>query len=390
METNLSFQNNQRKEFDVRRGDRSNIPANSLSLSTQIFDLTLLEKTKSKRQAKYGFTILNQVNSNEPGTGIRPLLPNYNRNQIGAFISQEIHLKNWLIETGIRYDYEYNLAQKFDRQNNLLKPIYRFSIWSASAGITYTFTNNIQLSSLLAYAHRPPHISELLSEGLHHGAATIEEGDPSLNTERSLNWSNTLSLNYPKKLKIELTGYINPITDFIYLQPQPEPRLTIRGAFPVYNYTQSDALLRGIDFSIQWFINEYFSYAFQANSLRANHSVDNTPLILIPSDRLNHNIEWSKKAATGKFNEFFVRLSHEIVSRQSRFPVNQDLSDPPPGYQLFNLNIGTQLKLKASTLGFQFGVDNMFNKSYRNYLDRQRYFADSLGRNLILKINYEF
>ena len=30
------------------------------------------------------------------------------------------------------------------------------------------------------------------------------------------------------------------------------------------------------------------------------------------------------------------------------------------------------------------GIENLTNTRYRNYLDRQRYFADALGRNFIL------
>ncbi|MFT5147060.1 MAG: iron complex outermembrane receptor protein, partial [Polaribacter sp.] len=38
----------------------------------------------------------------------------------------------------------------------------------------------------------------------------------------------------------------------------------------------------------------------------------------------------------------------------------------------------------------EFNIENMFNKSYREHLNRLRYFSNDLGRNynLKLKINY--
>jgi len=38
------------------------------------------------------------------------------------------------------------------------------------------------------------------------------------------------------------------------------------------------------------------------------------------------------------------------VRRQTRFLNNADYADPPPGYTLFDLNAGTQVKLSRQTL----------------------------------------
>ena len=45
---------------------------------------------------------------------------------------------------------------------------------------------------------------------------------------------------------------------------------------------------------------------------------------------------------------------------------------------------------KRTSLNIGLGVNNVFNTSYRNYLNSLRYFADELGRNIILqlKLNY--
>jgi len=47
-------------------------------------------------------------------------------------------------------------------------------------------------------------------------------------------------------------GYYQNIQDYIYLQPQAEFRLTIRGAFPVFQYQQTDARLYGTDWQVTY------------------------------------------------------------------------------------------------------------------------------------------
>ena len=52
----------------------------------------------------------------------------------------------------------------------------------------------------------------------------------------------------PPKVNFQVLGYYQQINDFIYLQPQQEFRLTLRGAFPVYIYHQADSRIYGADF----------------------------------------------------------------------------------------------------------------------------------------------
>ena len=66
---------------------------------------------------------------------------------------------------------------------------------------------------------------------------------------------------------------------------------------------------------------------------------------------------------------------------------NVDISTPPKGYSLWNLQAGFDV---AKNFGVQFSVRNAFNKSYRDYLNRLRYFSDEMGRSFILSLKYQF
>lgn len=376
-----------RKEYDIRRGGRDSIPANSLKLITHTLDVSVKSFQSSNLTGTCGVSGLVQINSNAPGTGIRPILPNYNKYVAGAFAMEKLELQKWILEAGMRYDYQYTFAQKYDRMQNLDQYAFNYNNYSASGGATYKFGKHWQLSTMLGYAYRAPSVNELLSEGLHHGAATIEEGDTSLLAEKSLNWSSTLSVNYVNKVKLELTAYANPIDGYIYLKPQQEPRLTVRGAFPVSDYTQTNALLTGIDLDGQIFLSPRWSYTFNGSLIRGLDRTANDYLVLIPPDQFTHGIKWQ----AGDFKSFknpFIELKQQLVSRQHRIPENGELLNinPPGGYQLFNFSMGTDFKVMKKLVSVTFSIENLMNKSYRDYLNRQRFYADEMGRNFLIKI----
>jgi iron complex outermembrane receptor protein len=41
-------------------------------------------------------------------------------------------------------------------------------------------------------------------------------------------------------------------------------------------------------------------------------------------------------------------------------------------------------------INLSFKISNLLNTSYRNYLNRLRYFSDDLGRNFSLSMSYKF
>jgi len=46
--------------------------------------------------------------------------------------------------------------------------------------------------------------------------------------------------------------------------------------------------------------------------------------------------------------------------------------------------------LSGNRLNIFLRIDNLFNVSYRDYLNRLRYFADELGINVIMGLNLNF
>lgn len=381
-ELRYGFQNNRRKEFDLRRGVSDELPANNLQLITHSVDLKYHHEHRANWHSKYGISAIYQINSNIPGTGIRPILPNYNRYRLGGFMINEWDLDRWVLQAGLRYDYEYTLAQKYDRQNVLQKPAFSFNNLSANLGTTFRINHQWQISSDLALASRPPHTIELLSEGLHHGAASIELGDSNLIPEQSLNWSNTLRFSKPDVIYLELTAYINPVNHYIFQIADSLPQLTIRGAFPVWRYVQSNALLTGIDLTLKTEVSKKWQYGMLGSFVRGYDLGNAEDLILMPPPRIN---QWLGYRLSESWR---LKLTHEWTATQIYYPEDLDLSAPPPSYNLLHLSLHWEPAGKnyQCTLHLQ----NLTNASYRMNLDRFRYYADMPGVNLILNFNYQF
>lgn len=159
-----------------------------------------------------------------------------------------------------------------------------FQTVTGAVGVIYQFAPEWSISAQAATAWRAPSINELYSDGVHHGTAQYETGDPNLQIERSFNLDATLR-HIGARTRLELSLYRNAISNFIYLFPTVEPVITIRGAFPGFEYRQANALLYGIDGFFEWEVSEIVRAFASLSAVRAWNEAQREPLINMPSDR---------------------------------------------------------------------------------------------------------
>ena len=69
-------------------------------------------------------------------------------------------------------------------------------------------------------------------------------------------------------------------------------------------------------------------------------------------------------------------------------PENGDYALPPPGYTLVHAGMGMEI-IDARFHG-HLTLRNLLNVSYREYLNRLRYYADDTGRSIELRLRYQF
>ncbi len=78
------------------------------------------------------------------------------------------------------------------------------------------------------------------------------------------------------------------------------------------------------------------------------------------------------------------------VFQQNNLLLEQDFMPSPPAYFLLNFEASMQVILQNSEFTISLRLENMLNQSYRDYLNRQRYFSDEKGINCILGLQYKF
>jgi iron complex outermembrane recepter protein len=380
------FQTNNRQEYDRRRGDLDAKPSLDLQLFTNTLDLFLDHQVKNNWSGSFGVNLIQQANSNIPGTGVTPLIPNYDMLNGGIYIMEKYLKGPWEIEAGARYDYRTVKAARYIGQE-LQESDLDYQNFSAFIGGLYQLSPYVSLSTNLGSAWRPPNVNELFSQGLHHGAAAVEIGNADLNSEKSFKWVNELEFENDKML-IELTGYVNRINEYIYLNPSGETFVSLRGTFNVYEYLQADALFYGLDFSGSYSFSERFSTYLKGSLIRAKNTEENNYFPFIPSDRMDWGISYSFGKKENE-NSDQITLSNQLVARQFREP-DFDLAPAPLGYSLLNFSYQKKLKLAENQFNIGLQVNNLLNSEYKEYMNRFRYFTADMGRNIMLKLNYKF
>ena len=380
-----------RKEFDVRRSGRSVKPSMSLNQRSYFTEIKYRGYLSSDWEVSSGVQLNRKDNYNEAGTGILPLIPDYVSFETGLFVMASKKNEQFSFELGGRYDYLDQRVATISR--DVVKEIKRYYNYASNmglaGGVNYLFSNKMNISYNLGLASRNPGINERYSNGLHQGVSGIEEGNPDLVSEQSL--KNTLALGgkINSKILYEILYYDQAIENFIFLNPQNEFRTTIRGTFPVFVYSQTRARILGWDLTSTFLFSDRINASFRASYLKGTDTQNNIPLIYLPSNNLFLAFKY-QIPQVGQWEQMAFELQNKYVFEQKNILSDQDFVSPPKGYNLTGVKISGERQLSGNRLNIFLRIDNLFNVSYRDYLNRLRYFADDLGINVIMGLNLNF
>ena len=379
-----------RKEFDVRRSGRTDLPALSLKQFAHFLEGKYERHFSNYWELKTGAQFNRVDNTNIPETGILPLIPDYIANESGVFALVNRQVDKVSLEFGGRYDYESQSVAtiSFHTPRKIVRYENKFQNFSALGGISYEVSKPIVLTYNMGFTSRNPEVNELYSNGLHQGVSGIEEGDPSLAKEKA--FKNTLSAKVKGgKLFIESLFYFQNIYDYIFLNPQDEMRLTIRGAFPVFKYEQTDVHILGLDLASTYQFSKKINAVLKYSFIRGRDWRRDLPLINLPSNNLFVELNY-QVPKIGTFENIKLQVNNKYVFKQTQTLLSQDFTPPPEGYDLIGLKISTDRLLGKMRLSLYVRVDNLLNVTYRDYLNRQRYFADDLGIDIAMGIGLTF
>ena len=415
------YQKNKRFEYDIRRGNDRDTPALDLELDTHTV-LVDVKKAFDASELKYGIMGRFQTNFANPDTGIRRLIPDYDKYDYGVYVVGNYKINDkWQVESGIRYDYSFIDAFKYYKNSVwiergydilfpdivvnelstqlLTNPKLEFNNLSATLGFNYNISKNSSLLFNQSMASRAPNPSELFSDGLHHAIARIELGD--LRFKSEIGHKTDLTYTFEsERFNFSVNPFHNLIQDFILIEPTGL-RETIRGNFQVWEYRQTEVQLFGVDVDASYNLNNALKFTHQLSLVKGYERGNNMPLINMPPVNTKNQISYSNQ----KLNNLKLSLESEYVFAQNEYPDNNfevyipvlettetlDISTPPNAYHLLKLNGSMDFKVsKKASLKVGLEITNLLNSSYRSYLNLLRYYADDLGRNFLLnlKLNY--
>lgn len=384
-----AFQADDRQENRIRRMNLSYIPAVSMYL-TSFQNQLKWNLAYNKWNTEAGATYLHIRNRNQTGTGVVPLIPNYTEYDLGIYAIQKYRNGNWTAEAGIRFDNQETRASGYDYTGKLYGGHHVFSNFSYNLGTSYRFNEQLKLTSNLGLAWRAPHVHELYSNGNELGSGMFVMGDSTMHSEQSTKW--VTSLSYRSAFaEVRVDAYLQWINGYIYDEPLKGRYVTvISGSYPLFQYKQTDAFFRGIDFDVRLRPIQHVEYHLLSGLIWANEKQTGNYLPYIPSARFDHDITW-EDIRVGKGNAW-LQLKHRLVLKQTRFNPANDLIDfTPPTYNLFGLEAGIDWPLgERNKLRMLLAADNLFNKEYKEYTNRSRYYAHDMGRDIRFSIGWFF
>lgn len=269
------------------------------------------------------------------------------------------------------------LDLKYNSVNGSFGGVYRFNDW---------FTAKANVSS----GFRAPNLAELTSNGLHEGVFQYEIGNPDFEKEQSIE-ADLGVIVQSKYVSLDAAVFNNSINNYIYLGQTSD---SING-YPVFRYSQSDAVLRGIEADltitpIRWLaINATYSTVLGERRDGAN-------LPLIPADKITSAVHI--ELSSWKFMKSpYFEISTYTALAKTKLAENEVGT---PAYTLLNAAFGCDLKFEKQLLSISIACNNILNKTYTDFMSRikllsatyngQVFHANNIGRNIIIAVKIPF
>jgi iron complex outermembrane recepter protein len=387
LDLTAAMQYNWRREYDNNGPLRfRDIPAFDLRLTTLSLDGRWRHAPVGRMVGTIGATGLYQWNLTE-GKGF--LIPAYQLGSGAVFGQEELSFARWTVSGGARVDYIRQHTEAYDDAGITSPETERaWAKLAATAGASYLLGRDWSLAGRFARGWRAPNVNERFAQGVHHGSAQFERGDSSIGPETKVGPELTVR-HAGARVQFELTAWQSWIDGFIYLRPIP-PVQTIRGAFPAYQYSQTDATMRGLELLTSWNVTRHVNLVAVGSLVRGTDRASGDALFDLPADRLTLAARYTG-GARGTLHQWHVEVGSLLVRQQDQVPPNTVYSLPTDGYALLNLEAGaTEVHLGGLAFDAVLAVRNALNTRYRDYLSRYRLFVDDPGRDIVLRITLPF
>ncbi len=359
-------------EFD----EKVTIPSLSMNLSNHLAQVKWQIKWKKSTRLTVGVQTMLQQNFNAMNAS-DTLIPNAKSMDVGGYLNLNHEFNSWTFQSGLRFDRRTIYGIDLPLQDRL-----SFSGLNGSVGAVRS-SESLVFRTSLSSGFRAPHLTELFSNGYHHGALRYEVGESSLISEKAVQLDVTLEWNQAHGALV-FNPFVSYIKDYIYLEPMG----LLFDGIPGYQYVQNNAVLfSGLDMS--YHVHPHFAHGLHWEiSLSYLHvsALGDSAVSMIPQPRMQHVLRY-------EFESINVLKIKEINVQSTTMGAQNNvayLETPSKAYHVLDFSLvfafgkGEQFTIKG-------GGRNVLNTSYIDHLSRLKNIQMPFpGRNFFLGVGYNF
>lgn len=335
----------------------------------------------------------NVVNTTNRVVGEKPI-PNSKYSSLGIFAQDEFKLFDDKLSTtiGLRYDYINISAEE------TLNPLYVItngnldttppgqevlwesteannSSYSGNLGFIYSVFTDLDLTLGLGSSFRSPSLEERF-QYIDQGSV-VRVGNPELKPEKGLTTDFGIRY-YSNNLKIISNVFYSYYNDLVTEVPG-----TFDGRNALIKTNIGEARIYGFDFRTDYNFWKDFIFYSTISYVKGDDLTNNGYLPQIPAPNGNVGFKF------GLFDYLNTDIYLTLFAEQNDVAEGEIAT---PGYAVFNFLLNT-VPIKFSSISFRIysGIENIFDKSYRNHLSTTRgSITIEPGRNIFVKLAVEF
>jgi iron complex outermembrane receptor protein len=289
--------------------------------------------------------------------GEEALAPPVDQTSFALFGLEEVRFERIRLQFGARFEHNsYDPARLRSRS---------FTGLSGSTGIYVPTWRNGAVVLNYTSSYRAPALEELYNRGPHLGNLTFEVGNPDLERERGHGLE--LSVRHSSgRARMELTGFYNRLSDFVYLAPTGNEQDGLLEA----DYAQAHARYMGAEARLDVGVAKDLWLNLGFDAVDAQLRGSRVPLPRIPPVRGRIGLDFRR-------GTFTIRPELVLSNRQFQiFPTETETA----GYAVGNLT--ATYVIATQHVSHMFGVNafNLSDRLYRNHLSFIKEFAPEIGR----------
>ncbi len=385
LEVSTGYERSRRREFE---DDTTTTVGLGLLSQTYLADVHYHHEPIGQFSGLLGFSGLRTTFDK---FGEETLIPPSQVNNAGLYVFEQSEGRRTNLSFGARYDYRHLDVDADPALGNGAR-IHTWNSLIGNLGLLFHLSEPTALVINVGRGFRAPSSFDLYSNGVHEGTVAFERGNPNLKTEKSINTDVALRAQ-SSRLSLEVGTFLNLIQDYIYTFPTGT--VDSASGFQIYDVTQGDARLTGVEAALQWHPMSYLHIQGTADYVNGQNTSTNQPLPNMPPLRAT----WTVRYERGE--RAYISVGGESNARQSRLDPaeRQFYADAFGGagyqsqpYTLVNFGAGAGWIVGARTLKVDLSLRNAFDKRYADYLSRIKTNAidPGMGRSLIARVTTEF